>query len=82
MLSVVIFLIAAIKCQQCSGSDLLVDDFSIARPNKASALGASWSGDAQTVYNVDASKKSIIVQSTKSTSNWFTTDFVYLIYST
>jgi hypothetical protein len=79
MLFSLVFLISFCRAQECSGSDLLVDDFTVSRPNKATALGASWNGDETTSYNVDVSKKAIIVQS-KSADNWFTTDFVSLYY--
>lgn len=78
MLFSLVFLISLVKSQQCSGSDLLVDDFSVTRLNKATALGASWNGDETTSFNVDVSKKAIVVQSTSS-SNWFTTDFVIIL---
>lgn len=75
MLFSLVFLISLVKSQSCSGSDLLVDDFTVSRLNKATALGAAWNGDETTSFNVDVSKKSIVVQS-NSSSNWFTTDFV------
>ena len=72
-----ILLLSIVRSQSCTGSDLLVDDFSLSRPNKASALGAPWNGDESTSFNVDTTKRSIVVKSAL-TSNWFTSDFVWL----